>query len=244
MNVIEEIVTDVNGEAVSSRLPSVDRIWYVREKQTKEGYVLSSEVQKVILTADQITDLTFENEKEKKPDVEIHKTGAELATANEEVRYDFHIKNIGNVALNNFIWYDYLPAEYVKIEKMATGTYNQDLNYSIYYKTNLNDYRLLVDNLNTQVNNYIDFTNIVLEAGEVITEFKVDFGTIDVGFASVANPYVFARVRDTVQDSDTFTNTTRLEGKYKDHLVWDEDSHTTTVYEKKENVKKLPRTGC
>ena len=243
MNVVEEIITDSNGEAVSSRLPCVDRIWYVREKETKEGYVLSNEIQKIVLTADQITDITFENEREKKPDTEIHKTGAEQATANEEIRYDFYIKNTGNVALNNFTWYDYLPTEYVKIEKMSTGTYNQDLNYSVYYKTNLNDYRLLIGNLNTQVNNYINFTNIMLEEGEVITEFKVDFGIVNVGFESITNPYVFVRVKGAVQNGDIFTNTTRIEGKNKDYLVWDEDSHTTTVYERKISEKKLPRTG-
>ena len=76
------------------------------------------------------------------------------------------------------------------MSKLITGTYNQDLNYNIYYKTNLNDYKLLVENLNTQVNNYIDFSNVKLEEGEIITEFKADFGTVDVGFESVINPYI------------------------------------------------------
>ena len=126
-----------------------------------------------------------------KPDVDIEKTGIIQTTSNQEIRYDFHIKNTGNTNLNNFTWFDYLPSDYVKMSKLVTGTYNQDLNYSIYYKTNLNDYKLLVENLNTQVNNYIDFSKIQLEEGEVITEFRADFGTVEVGFESVINPYIY-----------------------------------------------------
>ena len=341
MNVVEEITTDSNGEALSSRLPCVDREYYIREKETLDTYVLSDEVKKVTLTADKITDLTFKNEKikgyiqitktsaddnpitgetagtpianvefeiydsdgnivsniitnekgiaitdklikgkytikEKKsgkfyqlnmteynaeiedhlqivnvditnesdnPNVDIEKTGIIQTTANQEIRYDFKIKNTGNVPLDNFTWYDYLPTEYVKITKLITGTYNQDLNYSIYYKTNLNDYKLLAENLNTQINNYIDFSNIQLEEGEIITEFKADFGTVGVGFESVINPYIFVKVNSTVKDDDTFTNKTRIEGKHESYLVWDEDDHTTKVYEKEIIVKKLPRTG-
>lgn len=158
-------------------------------------------------------------------------------------KYDFKIKNIGNVPLNNFTWYDYLPTDYVRITKLITGTYNQELNYSVYYKTNKNDYRLLKDNLNTQVNNYIDFSNLELEVDEYVTEFKTDFGTVNVGFESVINPYIFVRVNSVVKDNDMFTNKTRIEGYNKTYLVWDEDEHTTKIYDKKVKVKKLLRTG-
>ena len=38
--------------------------------------------------------------------------------------------------LKDFTWYDYLPTDYVTATKLVTGTYNQDLNYAVYYKTN------------------------------------------------------------------------------------------------------------
>lgn len=196
-----------------------------------------------ISTHEEVVEVNITNESEK-PDVDIEKDGIIQTTANQEIRYDFKLKNTGNVPLSNFTWYDYLPSEYVKISKLITGTYNQDLNYSIYYKTNLNDYRLLVENLNTQVNNYIDFSNIELKEGEIITDFKVDFGTVDIGFESVINPYIFVIVNSTVNNDDIFTNKTRIEGENKGYLVWNEDDHTTKVYEKEIKVKKLPRTGC
>ena len=177
------------------------------------------------------------------PDVDIEKDGIIQTTANQEIKYDFKIKNTGNVPLNNFTWIDSLPTDYVRITKLITGTYNQDLSYSIYYKTNKNDYRLLKDNLNTQVNNYIDFSTLELETDEYVTDFKANFETVDVGFESVVNPYIFVKVNSTVKNDDIFTNKTRIEGDHKGYLVWDEDEHTTKVYEKELTVKKLPRTG-
>ena len=153
------------------------------------------------------------------------------------------MKNTGNTALNNFTWTDELPTDYVRITKLITGIYNQDLRYSIYYKTNKNDYKLLKENLSTQVNNYIDFAEVELAEDEYVTEFKAEFGTVEVGFESVINPYIFVRVNSDVKNDDTFTNKTQVEGYNKTYKVWDNDDHTTKVYEKQINVKKLPRTG-
>ncbi len=218
------------------------KIYTLREEIAPNGFLKATDIKFKVENTGEIQKVTMIDEPII-PDVDIEKTGIIQTTANEEIRYNFHIKNTGNVALSNFTWYDYLPTDYVKMQKLITGTYNQDLNYNVYYKTNLNDYRLLAENLNTQVNNYIDFSNIALEDGEVITEFKADFGTVDVGFESVVNPYIFVKVHNDVKNDDTFTNKTRIEGYNKGYLVWDEDDHTTKVYKKKFDLKKLPRTG-
>lgn len=240
-NLVNVITTDSKGIAITERLKCGK--YTILERKSGEFYKLNTTPYKVEIKENmQVINVDITNESDK-PSVDIEKTGIIQTTANEEIRYDFHIKNTGNVALSNFVWYDYLPTDYVKMEKLITGTYNQDLNYNIYYKTNLNDYKLLKENLNTQVNNYIDFSNINLAEGEIITEFKADFGTVDIGFESVINPYIFVKVHSDVKNEDSFTNKTRIEGNHKNYLVWDEDEHTTTVYEKKINVKKLPRTG-
>lgn len=202
-------------------------------KNIKTMYYFVTEISK----NDEIVELSITNESEE-PNVEIEKEGIIQTTANEEIRYDFYLKNTGNTKLNNFTWYDYLPTDYVRITKLITGTYNQDLNYSIYYKTNKNDYRLLKDNLNTQINNYIDFANLKLEENEYVTEFKVDFGTVDVGFESVISPYIFVRVNSDVKNDYKFTNKTRIEGYNNTYLVYDEDEHTTEIYEEELRVKK------
>lgn len=238
---VDEITTLEDGTAITRLLDK--GCYYIKEVESGEWYLLNDNTfEAEIKEHQEIVSVEITNESEK-PDVDIEKTGIIQTTANQEIRYDFHIKNTGNVKLDHFTWYDYLPTDYVRITKLITGTYNQDLNYSIYYKTNKNDYKLLKDNLNTQVNNYIDFSKLELEADEYITEFKADFGTVDVGFESVINPYIFVRVNSNVHDNDTFTNKTRIEGYNKTYMVWDEDDHTTKVYEKEVPVKKLPRTG-
>lgn len=240
-NLVDEITTSEDGTAITRLLDK--GCYFIKEVESGEWYLLNDNTfEAEIKEHQEIVSVGITNESEK-PDVDIEKTGIIQTTANQEIRYDFHIKNTGNVKLNHFTWYDYLPTDYVKITKLITGTYNQDLNYSIYYKTNKNDYKLLKDNLNTQVNNNIDFSKLELEADEYITEFKADFGTVDVGFESVINPYIFVRVNSNVHDNDTFTNKTRIEGYNKTYMVWDEDDHITKVYEKEVPVKKLPRTG-
>lgn len=239
--VVDTIITDNEGIAITKKLDK--GIYTVKETKSGKWYLLNeNEFTVEIKEHNEIVELNITNEPEK-PSVDIEKTGLIQTTANEEIRYDFHIKNTGNTKLDKFTWYDYLPTDYIRITRLITGTYNQDLDYAIYYKTNKNDYRLLKDNLNTQVNNYIDFSNIELEEGEYVTEFKADFGTVDIGFESVIDPYIFTTVNDTVQNDNTFTNKTRIEGYNDTYLVWDEDDHTTKVYEKKLEVKKLPRTG-
>lgn len=238
---VDTIITNEEGIAITKKLDK--GIYTVKETKSGKWYLLNeNEFTVEIKENGEIAELNITNEPEK-PSVNIEKTGLIQTTANEEIRYDFHIKNTGNTKLYKFTWYDYLPTDYVRITKLITGTYNQDLDYAIYYKTNKNDYRLLKDNLNTQVNNYIDFSNIELEEGEYVTEFKADFGTVDIGFESVIDPYIFITVNSTVQNDDTFTNKTRIEGYNDTYLVWDEDNHTTKVYEKEIKVKKLPRTG-
>jgi len=67
----------------------------------------------------------------------------------------------------------------------------------------------------------------------------VDFGTVDVGFESVISPYIFVRVNSDVKNDYKFTNKTRIEGYNNTYLVYDEDEHTTEIYEEELRVKKI-----
>lgn len=239
-NYIETIKTAEDGTAITSLLEK--GIYYVKEKDSPEWYLLNTnEYSAEIVNDGDIITVEITNVPET-PEVDVEKDGIIQTTANEEIKYDFTIANTGNTKLDNFTWFDYLPTDYVKATKLITGTYNQDLDYNVYYKTNLNDYKLLAENLNTQENHYIDFSTLDLAENEYVTEFKLDFGTVDVGFASVEKPELFVKVKSDVKNDDTFTNKTRLEGYNKTYLTWDEDDHTTTVYEKEIKVK-LPKTG-
>ena len=181
--------------------------------------------------------------KSKDPEVDITKKSKNLVAPNEELDYEFTIKNSGNTSLEDFTWYDILPSEYAKITKISTGTYNQDINYSVYYKTNKKDeYMVLKKELNSKENNYIDVTRIYLEPDEKITEIKVKFGSVDKGFQNVEKPHIFMLVNDGLENDIKIENQTILEGTHQTYKVCDEDETVTTIY----NVvkpKKLPRTG-
>lgn len=236
---IEIVKTDENGEAISSKLTKGTK--YVREKNTAKWYQLDTNEYKVVIKKHgEIKELNIKN-KPDEPSVETTKTGIEQTSKNQEIKYDCTIKNTGNVGLDDFTWYDYIPYEYIKPTKIITGTYNQDLLYGIYYKTNKKDYTLLKDNLSTTVNNYIDFTNIQLEEDEYITEIKMYFGSVDIDFKSIENIQLFAVVNDSVKNEDKFTNKTSVIGQHGIE-VRDDDDHTTEVYEK-QIIEKLPKTG-
>ena len=340
-NEVGTLVTDENGEAVSERLP-IDQEYTVQETKTLENYVLTKEPQTVVLEQDQITDLTFTNEKIKgkikitkisaddneltgetkgtkldgavfeiynvkdelvdtitikdgigtsklleygdyyikevdsgsdnyllnteKYDIEIRehmqtipitientsvdigldidKNGVEQAQPNDEIKYSFNsLKNTSNVPLDNFTWTDNLPYEYVRITKLFTGTYNEDLDYVVKYKTNKSEDYIEYGTYNTQKNNYIDFTSVELEDDEYITDFKVEFGTVMPGFEAVEKPFIFAKVLPTVEPDDRWVNYTSLTGNYKEHELEDKAEWPTISYGKELEITKLPRTG-
>lgn len=233
-NKIDEITTNKDGIAISKKL---DKGTYtIKEIETDKYYFLNENLLKAnILTSGQIVTLEVTNPS-KKPQVDIEKTGPASIKPGKPIRYDFKIKNTGNVVLDNFTWFDNLPANEIKILRLITGTYNQNIEYHISYKTNKNDYKILAKNLNTKTNHYIDFSNLKLEEQEVITEFKVEFGTVGVGFESVIHPYIEAKVVHNLGNQKEFINKTSLQANHKGYQVGAQDTHKTTV-------KKLPKTG-
>ena len=62
-NVLENLVTDENGEAFSQYYPVVNRIYTLHEIETLEGYNLSNEYTCFELDKNEIIELNFENEK-------------------------------------------------------------------------------------------------------------------------------------------------------------------------------------
>ena len=191
-----------------------------------------------------IVPITIAN-KSVKISVSVEKTGYIETQKNDTIKYDFsNVANTSNIYLDSFKWKDYLPTDYIRLTEIVTGTWNQDITYSITYKTNLNDEeRVLADNLNSKENHKIDCTNIGLQDGEYITEYSFNFGRVDVGFKEEIAPSIFCKVLDTVKNKDTFTNKTETTGEYEDLEDKDEDEWTTVVYEKDVHAKKLPKTG-
>lgn len=241
--IIETLTTDKNGKATSSILEYGK--YYIKEKDTNsENYLLNTNKYEFEIKEHMKTvPVTIENTS---VDIglDIDKNGVVQAQPNDEIKYGFNtLKNTSNVALDNFTWTDNLPHEYIKITKLFTGTYNEDLDYVVKYKTNKTDDYIEFGKYNTQKNNYIDFTKIELAVDEYITDFKVEFGTVMAGFEAVERPFIFAKVLPTVKPEDKWINYTTLTGNYKEHKLEDKAEWPTISYGKKLEIKKLPKTG-
>ena len=237
---VDTIITDEFGQAMSKDL-EIGR-YKVKEIQTVNNYLLNTQEYFVNIRKNNETIvLNVENEPII-PEINIEKVGQQLAEKNEEIKYDFTIENKSNSSLNNFVWTEYLPFEQITATKIVTGIYNENIDYSIYYKTNKNNYNLLTKS-NTCKSEYIDLTNINLQNDEKIIEIKVEYGNVSSNFKSIENPVIFAKVCNNVKKDDKIVNKTKLDGSIDGITVTDESIYETIIIEK-EKQKKLPKTGC
>ena len=238
---IGSYTTDADGKIQIDGLRPEEII--VTETNAPDEYILNNVEREIKLIYNETAVIEIYN-KLAKPKIEIKKDGPNTAAPGEEIKYDFNISNIGNVGLEEFTWYDFLPYEKSKITKIATGTYNQNLEYNVYYKTDKNnDYILLKEKLNSNANNFIDLSNINLKQEENIIEIKFEFGDVDKGFKTMEKPRFYLQIKDNVSNDDNITNNTKLEGKYKNSKLISEDSTKLTVVKDLIINKKLPRTG-
>ena len=237
---VETLITDEKGQAISKNL-EIGR-YKVIEKNTNSNYILNSKEFFVNINSNnEIKTLEVENEPII-PSVDIEKVGQQFAEKNEEIKYEFDIKNISNTELDEFTFVEYIPYEYCKLTKMITGTYNKNLYYEIYYKTNINDYKLLTC-ANTLVSQYINFEDIDLEKEEIITELKIEYRTVSEDFRTEIKPCIFTKINNNVKEDDEIINSTQLTGRIGEVVVTDISAFKTIIKNKK-IVKKLPKTGC
>lgn len=176
----------------------------------------------------------------------LKRNGSLEVKPGEYVDYTFsNIKNLSNTYLDNFKWYDYIPTDYVRLEKMTTGIWNQDLLYNVYYKTNESDkYILFKENLKTTQEYELDFTELEFNKGIYITEICYEFGKVDIGFREIKSPTIRCKTFKDLKDEDRFTNYTKTVGIYGEITAEATDEWTTIVHKPKEiHPPVLPRTG-
>ena len=232
---IETITTDKNGEAFSSDLEKGE--YNVKEVETDKNYILNNQIQKVVIKENQKDIVLNITNDSKNPDIDVEKNGPDKAEVGGKIEYDISIRNTGNTKLDNFTMTDVLPYKFIKVNKFKTGTYNQDVKYNLYYKSNLSgDYILLMEDLNSKENYEINFDE-ELAQNEYLTEIKLEFGTVDRGFSSNENPHIFATIKNDVKSESTFTNVANVSGNYEDYKVHDKSKWKTFCY------KLLPKTG-
>ena len=176
--------------------------------------------------------------------VSIKKTGPVQAVPGQPIRYVFsQIKNGSNVSLDSFYWRDQIPAQ-ITLNKLVTGSYNQQQNYKVVYKTNLSeDYRTLADNLSTSKVYVLDARPAVLglAANERVTEIMFVFGNVRAGFAQVETPCIYATARSGLANNSSIVNVADVGGLYNGQWIQAVSRWLTTVYTK--TTVRLPKTG-
>ena len=253
----ENLETDENGEIkVVLRYGK----YIVEEVRPPEFYLLNQDEEArtqivEVKKQGELIPITFENEAVKLGLI-IEKKGIVQCQANDEIIYNFpQLKNTSNVSLDDFVWKDVLPTDYIRATKLYTGTYNEDLDYEIYYKTNKSGEKYIQyknektedGKYNTKKNNYIDFAKLNTDE-EYVTEWELRFGTVKAGFEAEEKPFMFAKVNDTVKANDIWTNKTYLYGNYtsingKTIPLASNSDWQTTSYDFSLSIKKLPKTG-
>ena len=244
-NLVDTLITDKNGEATTKEL--LKGKYTLKEVESPDYYILTNEIFNAeIVKHQEIVDVEAENDNVD-IDIEVNKEGFKETQSKDSIYYDFsNIHNKSNIALDNFTWSDSLPTNALRANKIYTGTWNEDLTYSVWYKTNLSDdYIVLKDGLSTLVNNEVNFTDATLQEGEFITDFEFRFGTVKADFREVEQPRLYCDMLDNLPNGFIFVNHTKVSGNYKDIYVEDKDDWTTITYYKEiEITQKLPRTGC
>lgn len=237
----KELTTDKNGKI---SLEDLELGTYVIYEKTAPAYYLMNDNTKFEITLAYDGDnkkIVVENtpvDIEVNVDKNVDKTEAQ---GNEIVTYDIdNIKNLSNVELNDFTLTDYLPKE-VKILSLKTGTYNQNLNYSITYNTNKRENIEIAQDLSTQTNNEIDFTKEQLEDGEYITSYSLHFGKVGIGFENTSKMFVTTKVNEGLVDESTFINNVKVYGHYLEAKAEDEDDVPVEVYENVLKIRKVSK---
>lgn len=241
---IGELTTDENGKATSELIPYGK--YYVKELDTGSVYYLLNEntYEFEIVKNHETVPVTIDNEPVDIT-VDVDKEGTVEIKPGENVNYEFsNVANNSNIYLENFKWYDYIPTDYIRLETMTTGTWNQDLTYNVYYKTNKSeDYILFKENLKTTENYDLDFKTLQLGEDEYIIETMFDFGKVDTGFRESTRPTMQCKSFDTLKDGDTFTNYTKTVGVYYGMTAESNSKWTTITHVPEQPQPTLPKTG-
>ena len=238
---VDRITTDSSGRAVTKKLPVGE--YTGKEVTAPKFFLLNDQTFKIkIKKQDQLIKVTIKNDS-KKPEVEIEKRGNVEALPGQEMSYTLSdIKNASNCALDDFWIEDVLPTDAVRISEIHTGTFNEILTYRISYRTNMTgSYRVLADNLSTQISHDISCAIPGLAANEYITAIRFEFGTVQEGFANEMNPVLDVNVLPDLPDGHRIQNSVTISGSCDGVPVYDKDYWVTVIVRMPD--KPLPQTG-
>lgn len=242
LNLVDKIVTDSNGIATSDDLPLGKYV--IKEVKAPKYYLTDGEpfYAEIKVHGDLIR-FKIENTPEI-IEVDITKRGIVETMAGEVFRYTFSdIANLSNCELEDFYWRDQLPTDAIRIQSLNTGTWSDRGTYEIWVKTNLKGWKKVKSNLHTNVEYTINMTpkSLGLASNEYVTEFKLEFGTVEEGFHATKDPFIEVKANNGLPNGYRFVNNTDVGGRRGNEWAYDRDSWITVIYATPN--RKLPKTG-
>ena len=239
-----ETVKTTDGEFTYKYLET-GKQYYLKEISVDDYYVISKDLIPFKFEENgQTIELTVENDNVNLL-VDVEKNGPTQAKQGDLITYDFnHVGNFSNVPISNFVFGDKLPRQ-VRLQKITTGTWNEELTYKIQYITNQNtNWQYIGEDYLTNENYTVDFTNLSLQEGEYVTEYRFIFGDVKEGFREEEKTTATVKVNEDLANNKIIVNDCYVNGKYVDTPLEDEDDAHTIVYTKEENKEvELPKTG-
>lgn len=242
---IEYLITNDEGIAISQKLER--GTYYIKEVEAPNYYINSdTEFTVEILEQNQEVELNITDENVNL-EVSINKAGPAEAKCGEIINYTlFEAENKSNVVLDKLKIIDYLPIDVIRIQKINTGIWTEEINYSVKYRTNLQSEEILFeDGLNSLQNYELDFSIIELKESEIITQVIFEFANVPVGFKQEEKIKLEGKIIESGIPNDyIFQNIVTIEGEYLEKKVQDEANCKTIIYTPVvEHPVELPKTG-
>ena len=137
--------------------------------------------------------------------------------AGSNMRVDIPVvKNGSDVTLDNFYVHIKVPTDAARISTFNTGAWNKPVFYKVSYKTNMNDYRVLADNLSSMdTHEYgVSTQSLGLQSGEYVTDIRMEFGTVPAGFSLTKKVCYLEYVLSTVTNGHKLISRVEMGGQY------------------------------
>jgi len=246
-NLVDRIISDHNGMAVSRPLP-LGR-YFAREVQAPSFYMINpQEIHFDIEFATQIVRVQFPNFSAN-TGVSINKTGPAEVIQGQEIQYNINrVRNESSIPLTDFFWRDLIPTEAIRVHQLVTGTFNHEVRMRITGTTNTGREIVIADQLSSIRNHVVELNPAALglASNEFLVDFTVHFGQVPAGFREVEAPKVIGQVLNTNQanlpNGMIFANRVDVGGRTGGEWVIGNSTWTTTIF-RPTTPGRIPQSG-
>ncbi|MCI8465024.1 MAG: hypothetical protein HFI63_04085, partial [Lachnospiraceae bacterium] len=206
--------------------------YLLHEEEAPEGYLTAPDMEFTVSDTGEVQTVVLEDELAV-INLEVAKKTIRRTQTGDTYKYTITtLHNASNTSLENFTCTDYLPEQAI-IRELHTGTFSDELDYSISYQTNHSDeWHFLVGEMDSKANHIISFTGVALDEGEQITAYRYEFGTVPADFQiAEQNPIYFTKVKPGVEVTEEMLTNIMLSGDWRGVKVTDKDDTVTLLFE-------------